>query len=64
LKYWLTLLGILMTTIFGGGFLIRLVRNSDFYIAEFIVGLIGIIILLIGIFSKGNMTQNENPFLR
>lgn len=30
-----------MTMIFGGGFLIRFIRDSDFYIAEFIGGVIG-----------------------
>ena len=53
-----------MTTIFGGGFLIRFVRDSDFYMAEFLVGTIGIIILLIGICSKGTMKSKENPFLK
>lgn len=63
MKYWLTFLGILMTTIFGGGFLIRFVRDTDFYIAEFIVGIIGIIILMIGLVSKSTRKRDENPFL-
>ena len=37
---------------FGGGFLIRLVRDGDFYIAEFIGGIIGVIILLFCVFVK------------
>ena len=45
-------LGILLTIIFGGGFLIRLVRDGDFYIAEFIGGIIGVIILLFCVFVK------------
>jgi hypothetical protein len=38
-----------MTVIFGGGFLIRLIRDADFYIAEFVGGTIGISVLLISI---------------
>lgn len=64
MKYWLVSLGIGMTMIFGGGFLIRFVRDSDFYIAEFIGGIIGIIILIIGIFIKGTMKPDDNPFLK
>lgn len=52
MKYWLTSIGTSMTIIFGIGFLIRFVKDSDFYIAEFIGGIIGIIILIIGKFSK------------
>ena len=46
MKNWLLYFGVLLTFIFGGGFLIRLVRDGDFYIAEFIVGIIGLAILL------------------
>lgn len=56
-------LGIAMTIIFGGGFLIRLIRDSDFYIAEFIVGIIGIIILFIGIFVKGKSKSPDNKYI-
>jgi hypothetical protein len=41
--------GMAMTVIFGGGFLIRLIRDGDFYIAEFVGGTIGISVLLISI---------------
>ncbi len=34
MRYWLTSIGISMTIIFGRGFLIRFVRDSDLYIAE------------------------------
>ncbi|MFC4560051.1 hypothetical protein ACFO3D_17980 [Virgibacillus kekensis] len=64
MKYWLTSLGIGMTIIFGGGFVIRFVRESDLYIAEFIGGIIGIIILIIGIFTKGTMKPNDDSFLK
>ncbi|WKA55985.1 hypothetical protein [Planococcus shixiaomingii] len=50
--YWYFYIGLLLTTIFGGSFLIRLIRDGDFYIAEFIGGIVGIVILLIGVFSK------------
>ena len=60
MKSLLISLGISMTIIFGGGFLIRYVRDSDFYIAEFIGGIIGIIILNIGIFTKGNMKPDDS----
>lgn len=55
MKYLLVSLGISMTIIFGGGFLIRFISDSDFYIAEFIGGMVGIIILIISIFSKGTI---------
>jgi len=64
MKYSLISLGMGMTIIFGGGFLIRFVRDSDFYIAEFIAGIIGIIILIIGMFAKGTMKPDDNSFFK
>lgn len=61
LKYGLLYFGGLITIIFGGGFLIRLVRDGDFYIAEFIGGIIGIIVLIVGFYIKGSMKQ-DNTF--
>jgi len=60
MRYWLMSLGISLTIIFGGGFLIRLLRDGDFYIAEFIGGVIGIILLLIRLFitKKNNETDD------
>ena len=49
-----------MTVIFGGGFLIRLIRDSDFYIAELIGGIIGIIILVVGVSEKRKMKLDDN----
>ena len=49
-----------MNFIFGGGFLIRFVRDGDFYIAEFGGGIIGIVILLIGLFKKGLMRLDNS----
>ncbi|PID01567.1 hypothetical protein CSV67_13580 [Sporosarcina sp. P2] len=54
------ILGMSMTIIFGGGFLIRLIRDSDFYIAEFIVGIIGIIMLISVLFFKGKSKSPDN----
>ena len=53
-------LGILLTIIFGGGFLIRLVRDGDFYIAEFIGGIIGVIILLFCVFVKKSRNIDDS----
>ncbi|WP_175986304.1 hypothetical protein [Bacillus sp. Marseille-Q1617] len=41
-----------MTVIFGGGFLIRLVRDGDFYIDQFAGGMIGIVLLIVGVAVK------------
>ena len=59
MKNWLIYFGVSLTSIFGGGFLIRLVRDGDFYIAEFTVIIIGIIILLTGIFAKKNIKTDD-----
>ena len=47
-----------MIIIFGGGFLIRFIRDSEFYIAEFIVGVIGIILFIIGL-MRGGTTKSK-----
>lgn len=52
MKNFFVFFGFLMTRIFGGEFPIRLIRDSDFYIAEFIIGIIGIVILIVGLFSR------------
>ncbi|MBR3120859.1 MULTISPECIES: hypothetical protein [Oceanobacillus] len=62
MKNLLTSIGISMTIIFGGGFLIRFVKDSDFYIAEFVGGIIGIAILIIGKFSKSAMKIDDNSY--
>jgi hypothetical protein len=56
MKQSLFLFGLAMTVIFGGGFLIRLVRDGDFYIDQFAGGLVGIVLLIIAMFVK----KNEN----
>ncbi|RDW17432.1 hypothetical protein [Oceanobacillus chungangensis] len=63
MKYWLMSLGISLTIIFGGGFLIRLFRDGDFYIAEFTGGIIGINLLLIRLFiTKKNSKTDDVLF--
>ncbi|WP_146549743.1 hypothetical protein [Rummeliibacillus suwonensis] len=63
MKRTLMSLGISLYIIFGGGFLIRFVRDGDFYIAEFIGGILGIILLMISLFipkthDAGNSTEH------
>ncbi|PIC83594.1 hypothetical protein [Sporosarcina sp. P1] len=58
------ILGMSMTIIFGGGFLIRLIRDSDFYIAEFIVGIIGIIMLISVLFLKSESKSPDNKYVQ
>ena len=60
MKSFLIPFGTVMTVIFGGGFLIRLIRDSDFYIAELIGGIIGIIILVVGVSEKRKMKLDDN----
>lgn len=55
-RYFLIGLGLLLLLIFGGGFVIRLLQEGDFYLAEFICGVAGILLLLIGVFS---MKKNQ-----
>lgn len=57
-------LGILLTIIFGGGFLIRLVRDGDFYIAEFLGGIIGVILLLFCIFGRKKRRNVEDALFK
>ncbi|WP_430787448.1 hypothetical protein VBD025_16480 [Virgibacillus flavescens] len=49
--------GTLMTIIFGGGFLIRFVRDSDFSIAEFVGGILGITLICIAVSIAGKSTS-------
>ena len=53
----LVIVGLSLLIIFGGGFLIRLIREGNFYIAEFIGGILGVILLLASMFlvkTKGS----------
>ena len=60
MKNWLRSFGISITLILGGGFLIRYIRDGDFYIAEFIGGIIGIMLVIISFFLKGSMKQDNS----
>ena len=59
MKNWFVYYGLVLITGFGVSFLIRLIRDGDFYIAEFTVTIIGIIILLTGIFAKKNIITDD-----
>lgn len=63
MKYWMLYAGVLITLIFGGGFLIRLLRDGDFYIAEFIGGVIGVIILVSWFFTKESRKPGKPLFM-
>jgi hypothetical protein len=58
MKYGLLSVGIAFSVIFGGGFLIRLLRDGDFFIAEFSGGVLGIILITLSIFI-GASNQKE-----
>lgn len=53
MKSLLLTIGIIVTIGFGGSFFIHLIRDSDFHIVYFVGGIMGIIILIIGTFTKG-----------
>jgi hypothetical protein len=59
MKQGLFFFGMAMTVIFGGGFLIRLVRDGDFYIDQFAGGMVGIVFLIIAMFVKRK--ENKSP---
>lgn len=58
-RYLLIGAGLLLIVIFGGGFLIRLIRDGDFFIAEFLGGLLGMVLLLLGYSLKQKSEQNH-----
>lgn len=59
MKNFLLTLSMGMIIIFGGGFLIRFIRDSEFYIAEFIVGIIGIILFIVGLRLDGTANSKQ-----
>lgn len=59
MKNWILSFGIIITIIFGGGFLIRLLRDGEFYIAECIGGIFGIVMLLIWLFKKSSLKSDN-----
>ena len=59
MKHFLLTLSMGMIIIFGGGFLIRFIRDSEFYIAVFIVGIIGIILFIVGLRLDGTANSKQ-----
>ncbi|WP_113927951.1 hypothetical protein [Bacillus sp. P14.5] len=59
MKYALLSAGTALSIIFGGGFLIRLLRDGDFFIAEFSGGVLGILLIVLTIFIDDN-NQKES----
>ncbi|MCM3186391.1 hypothetical protein [Priestia megaterium] len=51
--YW----GLLFFLVFGGQFVIRYVRDNDFYILQFIFGTIGLLVMAIGLIM--NIRNNK-----
>jgi hypothetical protein len=52
MKKLLFFFGLMCSIIFGGGFANRLIRDGEFYIAEFIGGVLGCIFMLISLFIE------------
>ncbi len=59
---WLLYFGLLIFGIFGGQFVIRLMRDGDFFIAEFIIGFIGLILLIISLCTKKTYHHGKEDF--
>ncbi len=57
-RYLLKTTGLLLILIFGGGFVVRLMQDGDFFIAEFLGGLLGMVLLLLGYSLKQKSEQN------
>ncbi|MFL8938288.1 hypothetical protein ACKA06_15970 [Rossellomorea oryzaecorticis] len=62
MKQALSFCGMALTVIFDGGFLIRLIRDGDFYIAEFAGGVIGVILLVMALVVKLKGEKEERGF--
>jgi hypothetical protein len=62
MKQALFFFGMALTVIFGGGFLIRLIRDGDFYIAEFAGGVIGVVLLVLALAVKNKGNKAESGF--
>lgn len=58
-RYLLKITGLLLILIFGGGIVVRLMRDGDFFIAEFLGGLLGMILLLLGYSLEQKSEQNH-----
>ncbi|KSU64460.1 hypothetical protein AS034_01055 [[Bacillus] enclensis] len=62
MKQALSFFGMALIVIFGGGFLIRLIRDGDFYIAEFAGGVIGLVLLVMALVVKLKGEKEERGF--
>ena len=62
MKRGLIFLGILIFTGIGTNFLIRFLRDGDFYYAEFAASLIGVIMICIGISRKKSSKPSNNSY--
>jgi uncharacterized membrane protein YczE len=61
MKKGLIFLGMLILTGFGTIFLIRFLRDGDFYYVEFVTSIIGLIMICVGIFLKmGSNSTNDS----
>ncbi|WP_101842158.1 hypothetical protein [Halobacillus sp. Marseille-P3879] len=64
MKFAAIFFGLLLTGLFGGQFLIRLLNEGNFYYVEFIIGTLGIILLISGFFRrKENRSGNRGEWL-
>ncbi|OAT81990.1 hypothetical protein A6P54_10810 [Bacillus sp. MKU004] len=62
MKKTLFFLGQALAVIFGGGFLIRIIRDGDFYIAEFTGGVIGLFLLVLALVVKNKGNKEKRGF--
>ncbi|MFG6147069.1 hypothetical protein [Halobacillus sp. B23F22_1] len=52
--------GMLLTGLFGGQFIIRLLNDGDFYYIEFGIGLFGLIVLISSLFRNRTIKDGYN----
>ncbi|MCA4158106.1 hypothetical protein [Priestia megaterium] len=51
--------GLLFSLIFGGQFIIRYIRDDDFYILHFIFGTLGLLMVIASLLIKKRRKANE-----
>ncbi|KKI89911.1 hypothetical protein WQ54_22465 [Bacillus sp. SA1-12] len=54
--------GAMLIAGFGTNFLIRMLRDGDFYIAEFITSMVGVSIILIALFLKKSNKSSDKSY--
>ncbi|MCM3619914.1 hypothetical protein M3936_20280 [Sutcliffiella horikoshii] len=62
MKKGLIFFGLLLFMGFGTNFLIRFLRDGDFYYAEFLMSMIGVILISVGMFLKKSDNASNNPY--